>query len=168
MSQPTTNAGEHRTTTRGRRRQLLFTGGIVAVFLLVGIGIGTAGRLSLDYIIGLFDAGENPTANQYVGIVFLNSIFVFLMAGALMSGIAGLIAGLSIRGRLTAVTIGGGGTFLGFFLMVFSALFILVSILGGGGGDGPGLPTTAVLQTGIASGVIGATTALVGSIISNQ
>jgi len=154
----------------GRRRQLLFAGGIVASFLLVGIALGLAGRFHLEYMIELFGAEENPTANQYVGIVFLESFFVFLMAGTVLSGVAGLVTGLSFGKRLTAATIGGGATLVGFYLMVFPALLVMVSILGaggGGGGGGPSLPMSAVLRTGIVAGVVGTVTALVGSVIGN-
>lgn len=154
--------------THGRERQLLFAGGIVFAFLLVGVGIGVTGRFGLGYIIGLFDAGANPTANQYVGIVFLVSIFVLLMSGALLSGIAGLVTGLSFRSRWTAATIGGGASLIGFFLLTLPALLIMVSSLGGGSGaGGPSLPLAAVGKTAIAAGFIGATTAAVGSVIGN-
>lgn len=174
----THETGTAETTTRstatgaaGRKRQLLFAGGIVAAFLLVGIGVGLAGRFGLVYIIGLFDAGQNPTANQYVGIVFLVTIFVLLMVGTLMSGVAGLMTGLSFRRRLTAATIGGAASLVGFFVMTFPALFIMVSILGGGGGGGggggPSLPTSAILKTGGAAGIVGALTGYLGSVIGN-
>lgn len=158
------------TGAAGRRRQLLFAGGVVASFLLVGLGVGLAGRFGLEYIIGLFGVEQNPTANQYVGIVFLVSIFVLLMAGTLLSGVAGLVTGLSFRRPTTAVAIGGGASLVGFFLMVFPALLVMVSVLGGGGGGGgggPSLPTNAVLQTGVAAGVVGAATGLLGSLIGN-
>lgn len=157
------------TGTAGRKRQLLFAGGIVTVFLLIGLGVGLAGRFGLDYIIGLFDAGQNPTANQYVGIVFLVTIFVLLMAGTLMSGVAGLMTGLSFRHRLTAATIGGGASLVGFFVMTFPALLIMVSVLGsgGGGGGGPSLPTSAMLKTGVAAGIVGTLTGYLGSVIGN-
>lgn len=158
--------------TDGRRRQVRFAGGIVLAFLLVGIGIGIAGRFGMGYMIGLFGAEQNPTANQYVGIVFLVSIFVYLMAGVLVSGVLGLITGLSFPDRLTSATIAGGATLIGFFLLAFPALIIVVSILGGGGGgggggSGPSLPFGAVVKTGLASAVIGALTAAIGSTIGN-
>lgn len=152
----------------GRRRQLLFGAGIIGAFLLVGIALGLTGRFGMQFMIALFDVHENPTSNQYVGIVFLVNIFVLLYAGMIMAGIAGLVTGLSFPDRVTAASIASGAALVGFVLLVFPALFIMISVLGGGGGGGgPSLPFTAVLLSAFVAAITAGATAVLGSIIGN-
>lgn len=157
----------------GRRRQLLFAAGIVGAFVLVGLGTGLSGRFGMEFMIDLFDVHDNPTSNTYVGIVFLVNIFVLLYAGMIVSGFAGLVTGLSFRSRLAAATIAGGSALVGYFLLVFGGLFIVVSVLGasggggGGGGGGPDLPIAAIWMSALVAAAVAAGTAVLGSIIGN-
>lgn len=151
----------------GRRRQFLFAAGIVGVFLLVGVGLGFAGRFGMEFMIDLFDVHENPTSDQYVGIVFLVNLFVLMYAGILFAGVAGVVTGLSFRSRRAAATIAGGSGFVGYLLLVIPALVIMVSVLGGGGGGGggggPSLPFRAIWLSAVAATIVAATSAAVSA-----
>lgn len=142
---------------------------IVAVFALVGIGIGGSAYVGITWLAGLFDAGAAPTENAAVGIIFLHTVILPFALGALLAGATGFVAGRAVTDRLEAAIIAGGGTFVGFYLLVglaiFAALLVVVTA-GGGGGEGPFTPADLVapiVKSSVIVGIVGAGSGYLGA-----
>lgn len=161
---PDPTGGDHEPDTLGVGGHLASLGGLVAVLALLGIAVGLAGRMSIAYVIRIFDAGGNPMANQFVGLTFLVNVFVLLMGALVLSAAIGILTGRKIDPPRSAAGIAGGACLIGVPLFAFLTIILMASPLGSGGGNGDGsLPFGAVLSTALLAMVIGAVTAYVSA-----
>lgn len=158
------DGGTHHPRELGLGRQLSFLGGLVLVLVLLGVAVGLAGRFSIAYVIRIFDAGGNPTGNQFVGLTFLVSIFVLLMGALVLSAGIGLLTGRKLVRPGRGAAIAGGACLVGVPVFAILTIILMASPLAGGGGGGGGnggLPIGAVLNTALLAAGIGAATAFV-------
>lgn len=149
---------------------------IVAVFAAVGVGLGLTGYLSLSWMQGtLTSSGQGEFANaigqMLVGVILLQSVILTFFTGPTVATITGLVGGAVTASRKRAAAINGAGTFVGFYVMVVVAVFVMTQAYGGGGSSGgssestfqmgkalgtamkAGIPTAAV---GVVAGYLGA------------
>lgn len=158
---------------QSRGKYLVIT---IAVFGLVGLGLGLTGYIGMSFAQDTF---VDPTASEleqgfgelFVAIVFFQSMIVTLFAGPIVAGVTGLISGVTLHDRVSSAIVGGVGAFIGFYVMVITAIFIMSLGLSSNSGDGgssadqgmqlsqmlspvikAALPTTVV---GLGSGLLG-------------
>lgn len=143
---------------------------IVAVFALVGFGVGGSAYVGITWLAGLFDAGAAPTENAAVGIIFLHTVILPFALGALLAGATGFVAGRAVTDRLEAAMISGGGAFVGFYLLaglaIFASLLVVITAGGGGGGEGPFTPADLVapiVKSSVIIGIVGAGSGYLGA-----
>lgn len=152
-----------------------YVAGIVALFAVVGVGVGLAVNVSLAFLIEWqIDPGGDPTDSTLVGLTLVQSLLFPLMVGPLVAGFASLAAGYAMdRRRLVATLVGGAGSAAGFYVMAVTSLFLTVVVLAqyGGGGGGSDLPrsllVTAVVEAGVPVGIVGGAAGYLGSRFSD-
>ncbi|MDG5778532.1 hypothetical protein VB773_01295 [Haloarculaceae archaeon H-GB2-1] len=158
-------------------RPFELAGWTLAVFAVVGIGLGLTGYVTTDFALGAFAADGSATA-QTVGqlfaaiVAFLSLIIVFFL-GPLVAMVTGLIAGSVVWEPTEAVIAGGLGSFVGFYIMLFLSVPLLFVALDASGGSGtsssaalqldPGSLLAPVAIAGLPTGLVGAVTAVIGN-----
>jgi len=151
---------------------------VVALFAAVGAGVGLAINFTLGFFIEQFaDPGDDPLSVTQVAILFLASILLVYAFAPVVAGVAGAIIGWALPQReVKAAVVGGFGSFLGYFLFVGVALFLLLAVLStygpppggdgnsnGGGPLDPGGLAWLTVQVSLPVGLVGFVSAYVGS-----
>lgn len=152
---------------------------VLGLFLAVGVGLGLASYLGLDFLVVQFvDPGTDPTDNTIVGILLIHAILTPLLLGPLVAGATSLLLGRTLPERPALATVSAAATSaVGFYLMTVVALAITFAVLwqsggagaGGAGGGSPFDPSallSLVLRAGIPAAFVGAVAGYVGSRLS--
>lgn len=142
----------------------------IAIFAVAGLGLGLTGYIGMGFAedsLGTGGGGEDPFADAFIAIVFLQSILVTLFAGPLVAVISGVISGHVLQDRIGSIFVGGVGSFVGFFIMIVLAVIIMsMGFSGGGsttGGEGPlGETLRPMIQAAIPTTLAGAVAGLLG------
>lgn len=139
-------------------------GGVVGLFLAVGVGVGLAQNFTLGLLIEqLVDPGTDPTDNTLVGIVLVVDVVTPFVLGPLVAVGGGVLVGrLMSNAERAAAVLAGTAAGVGFVLMTFLALTLTFAVLGqyggGGGADGPIAQDalfTTVFETAVPTAVVG-------------
>lgn len=151
------------------------TGITIAVFAVLGVGIGLTGFFPMEYIVNQFSSTDGGQIAQaigqlLIGVVFLQSVLMSMFLGPTVAGLTGLLSSLSLNSRGSAIIAGGVGGFIGFYLMVIIAVVIMSAALPAGDGGGTsGQQATdlsqllgPILKSGFPSGLVGAATGAIG------
>lgn len=162
------------------RQPFVLAGWIVAVFAVVGIGLGATGYVTTSLGTNAFGGGGSGSAGAMqqafaqlfaVLIVFQGTLVVFF-SGPLVAMVTGLVSGSILWDTLDAIVAGGLGAFVGFYLLVFLSVPLMLIAIGGGGGGGGSTTQTSlqfgklvvpILVMGFPTGVVGAISAVVGN-----
>jgi hypothetical protein len=157
---------------RDGSRLLRFAGGVVGLFVTVGVGVGLAQNFTLSLLIEqLVDPGTNPTDNTLVGIVLVVDVVTPFVLGPVVAVGTGALFGRAMPDAdRAAAVLSGAAAGVGFVLMTFLSLFLTFVILGqyggGGGNGGPidqGALFATVLETAIPVAVVGGLAALISA-----
>ena len=155
-----------------RKKHGKLAGITIAIFAVAGLGLGLTGYIGMGFAedsLGTGGGGEDPFADAFIAIVFLQSILVTLFAGPLVAVISGVISGHVLQDRIGSIFVGGAGSFVGFFIMIVLAVIIMSMGFSGGGGSttgggGPlGETLRPMIQAAIPTTLAGAVAGLLGS-----
>ncbi|WP_049972805.1 hypothetical protein [Haladaptatus cibarius] len=161
----------YRTSNTGKNIGL-----IIAVFGVVGIGIGLTGFISVGWMQGTFtnpEQGEiaNSFGQLFVGLILLQSIILAFFTGPTIATVTGLISGLSTADGKQAAVVNGVGSFVGFYVMVVVAVVVMSLAYDGGSSSGGsseslfdlGNTLTTALKVGIPTGAVGVIAGYLGT-----
>lgn len=126
-----------------KSKAVKYIGLVVGVFAITGIGLGTTGFMSLSATRSIFinpNQGEfaRSLGEMFVGLLFIQSIIITLFIGPVISAVSGLFTGISLKHRRDAILAGGAGSFIGFYIMIFLAVFIMAMGFSSGSGSSGG------------------------------
>ncbi|MFC7166209.1 hypothetical protein [Halospeciosus flavus] len=141
---------------------------VVAVFAVVGVGLGLTGLVGLSWVKSRVGGGAFGMGQVVTTLAFLQSAVVTLLIGPTVGGIVGAILGRDATpgGARDGAFAAGVGSFFGFYVLAGLALFLMSLALGGGdGGGGANLGdlVVPVVQAGVPTALVGAGAALLGS-----
>lgn len=148
---------------------------IIAVFAIVGVGLGLTGYLSLSWMQGTFtSSGQGEFANaigqMFVAVIMLQSVILTFFTGPTVATITGLVGGAVTSSRKRAAAINGAGTFVGFYVMVVIAVFVMTQAYSSGGSSGSsestfqmGRALGTALQAGIPTAAVGVVAGYLGA-----
>jgi len=122
---------------------LRYAGLVVAVFGVVGVGLGSTGYIGMSAAgDALMSGPDDSFGAAFVAIVFLQSMLVSFFAGPSVAAVTGVASAIAIDDPRTAVGANTIGSFVGFLLMALIAVVIMASAVpetggstGGGGGQ---------------------------------
>jgi hypothetical protein len=153
----------------------------VVIFTTIGIGLGLTGYITVDMGEQMFGVNEESggassmeqgfAALFIVLIVFQSAIIIFF-TGPIVAGFSGAISGIMTPDLKDGVIVGGVGSFIGFYPMMFLALLIMFMAFdtgtngGSSSGDSSlnlGSMLVRLMIGGIPTGVVGAVTGALGS-----
>lgn len=144
----------------------------IALFALVGVGLGLSGYISLTAAIETLAGGDLQSAGgivqSFILVVGLQSAFVVFLLGSVVAAITGSRIADEANSLKIAVLSNGLASFVGFYIMVAIALVIMFYALStgdataGGGGTGGGTGeiniqqfARPILQIGLPTGLVG-------------
>lgn len=165
-------AEESKAEPSGETAPLRFAGGVVGLFVAVGVGVGLAQNFTLGLLIEqLVEPGTSPTDNTLVGIVLVVDVVTPFALGPLVAAGTGTLMGRALPdAERVAAVLSGAAAGVGFVLMTFLALFLTFVVLGqygGGGGGGGPIERSAlfatVLETAIPVAVVGGLAAFISA-----
>lgn len=135
---------------------------IVLAYCVLGLGLGVAGFVGLDWVAGATASGAVTSA--FTDVAFVQSVVAVFFAGPTVAALAGLAVGQTDRGVRDAARVAGVGTFVGFYPMVALAVLVMSFALGtpNGSADLAGHLGT-VLLAGVPTGLVGAACGVVGT-----
>lgn len=142
-------------------------GVVVAVFGLVGFGLGFSGLLTILSIKGQFSGGAESSVGQlFVGVVFLQNVYTTFLLGSVVAAFTGLVVGYTADDQFSAAIGGGVGSAIGFYVMAVITLVLMLLALGGAGGQSDiGGLVLPFLGAGIPAAIVGLTTAYTGTLL---
>ncbi len=128
----------------------------IALFVIVGIGLGLSGYIALDFMQSSFVEGAEPGSMMqslgqlFVALVALQTSFITFLLGSVVAATTGLSSAKRFATRRAAAIHNGGAAAIGFPLMVGVAIFIMLLALGGGGGESTAgtTPTSTTTESG--------------------
>lgn len=142
---------------------------VVALFAIVGVGLGLTGYVSLDAANQQFVEGTEGEFARGLGqlfvalLAFQSSVVTFFLGSVVASVGAVGLSGRAASWRESAV-VNGMGSFVGFYVMVGIALVLMLAALetGGRGGGSGGSGSVEIGQFIIPVLIAGLPTAFVG------
>ena len=154
------------------KNPLKIGGLVIAVFGIVGFGLGLTGYIGVDWIQGVFttEGSENVFGGLLVGLILLQSVLVTFLNGPTVAALTGLVTGTITKSQKRAAAINGAGTFVGFYIMVAVAIVVMTMAFDGGSGSGGssgsafnmGQAMTAAAKAGIPTAAVGVAAGYLG------
>lgn len=142
------------------------TGKVIAVFGVLGVGVGLAAFVMLSSMnLGGSQTGAQSFGAQFaVAMVSLFAVGVLYFLGPVMGVMSGLFSSRYSEDRRRNTISAGLGSFLGFYLMFLIGIIILsfgLPSVGGGGGETTGGVSVTqnlvqMILVGIPTGAVGA------------
>lgn len=136
-------------------------GKVVAIFVILGVGLGTAGFIVLDQFA---PSGDGVGAALVQGLLVLQAVVFIYLLGPAMGVVSGLYTGRQESDPVDSATTGGAAAFAGFYLM-FLLAFLVMSLAfpetsgdGGSGSTDLGNNLVQMVLVGIPTGGVGALT----------
>lgn len=143
-------------------------GAVVAVFGLVGFGLGFSGFLTILSIKGQLSGGAESAVGQlFVGVVFLQNVYTTFLLGSIVAAFTGLVVGYASDDQISAAIGGGIGSGVGFYVMAIITLVLLLLAMGGSGGEGSDIGGLVLpfFGAGIPAAIVGLATAYTGTLL---
>lgn len=129
---------------------------VVAVFAVLGVGLGASGYLAVDWARTQFLVAAGGTTPSRFGPVFV-ALVAFqttvsaVLVGTAVAGLVGAMAGSRFPEARTAGLVAGGGSLVGFYVMAALAVLFVTSV-GGPGTDQIYAPAQALMSLLLAGG----------------
>lgn len=157
------------------KRILKQTGIVVAIFAIVGVGLGSTGYVGVSFAGDqLITAGDSAGFGEaFVALIFLQSVFVSFFAGPSIAAVTGVASALSADAK-TAIASNTIGACIGFIIM--SAVAVLIMSAGmpemggssGGGSSGGNLfslrDIATILKAALPTTIVGAGAAAIATL----
>jgi len=153
---------------------------VVALFVVMGIGLGLSGYIAVDYAESSFTSDDpqresgmqQGIASLFVALILFQSVIVAFFAGPLVASTVGITSGVVTPDVRDGALVGGVGSFVGFYPMVLLAVLIMVFAVdtgssGGGSSGGSSFDIAGaivpMLFAGVPAGLVGAGAGALGS-----
>lgn len=143
---------------------------VVAVFAVIGVGIGLTGYIGISWVNASFDTESGFLGPLLIILVLFQSVIFTFLVGPTVAGLTGLLTGRAVNSAKRAPLIGGAGAFLGFYVMALIAVALMFlafpeSATAGGGNASANASSNPYSARNTMSPLIkaGAPTAVVGA-----